>query len=259
MAQKTDKAAVRSELASIEDALRSVADTERREVLMRFFKTGKGEYAEGDAFLGVSVPLVRSMVRHCEDASESLLHAMLLSRWHEPRLLALLVMVHRMERLARRTDTAAEEARERVVQLYLAHTHRVNNWDLVDLSAYKILGEYLVGKSPAVLFSLAHSGSLWEQRIAIVSTFAFIRRGDCTATWKLAALLLHHEHDLMHKAVGWMLREAGKRRPEELEHFLEQYGSSMPRTMLRYAIERLPAAERKEWLERTRKPHAAAN
>lgn len=229
---------------------------EKAALLPRYFKTGKGEYGEGDQFLGVTVPLVREVSRLCADACAELLEELLSSEWHEMRLLALLVLVNRVKNtkskawMRKHDEQEAERIRQVALDFYLDHTAGINNWDLVDLSAHEVVGEALVGKSTDLLFSLATSTNLWEQRIAMVATYAFIRRGELSTTFRLAEMLLNHPHDLMHKAVGWMLREAGKRNKEELDAFLTRYATTMPRTMLRYAIEKYPEAERKAWLQR---------
>ncbi|MBE6287255.1 MAG: DNA alkylation repair protein [Mediterranea massiliensis] len=248
----------------IEQALRQYADPVKQEILPRFFKTGKGEYGEGDCFLGVVVPNVRLVARQCRNIPFEAVAALLQSPWHECRLCALLILVERFKK----TD---EKEQKRIFNFYLVHTPYINNWDLVDLSAPAIVGEYLKQKPREVLYRLADSSLLWEQRIAIVSTLTFIRNHDFTDTFRLSAHFLHtgctlnaHScqplhtklhthfkmHDLMQKAIGWMLREAGKRNKELLLHFLEEHHARMPRTMLRYAIEKFPEPERKYWLKR---------
>lgn len=219
------------------DALHS---EEKRMVLPRFFKCGVGEYGEGDKFLGVVVPDVRGVAKKNLFASLPEIEELLESQWHEARLCALLILV-----LQCRKSVPKE-----TVDFYLAHTAGINNWDLVDLTAPPIVGGYLV-KNPqerGLLYSLADSGLLWEQRIAIVSTLTLIRNGEFDDTYSLAVKLMHHKHDLMHKAVGWMLREAGKRDRRRLELFLDEYATSMPRTMLRYSIEKFPEPLRRHYL-----------
>ena len=219
------------------DALHS---EEKRQVLPRFFKCGPGEYGEGDLFLGVVVPDVRAVAKKNTFASLSEIEKLLESQWHEARLCALLILV-----LQCRKSVPKE-----TVDFYLAHTAGINNWDLVDLTAPTIIGGYL-SKHPeerGLLYSLADSGSLWEQRIAIVSTLTLIRNGEFDDTYALAVKLMSHKHDLMHKAVGWMLREAGKRDSHRLEAFLDEYATSMPRTMLRYSIEKFPEPLRRHYL-----------
>lgn len=210
----------------------------------RFFKTGPGEYGEGDRFLGIRVPAVRALVRAVRrevDATTAI--ALLQSEWHEARLLALLLMVD----LFRRGD---EPARRALYDAYLANTDRINNWDLVDSSAEHIVGGWLFERDRKPLYRLVKSASLWERRIAVLATFHFIRKNEFGDTVKLCALLLRDEHDLMHKATGWMLREAGKRDVAVLRTFLTRHVAVMPRTMLRYAIEKLPETERKMWMTR---------
>lgn len=236
-----------SEAQEIYTLLSDQADPQQREVLMRFFKTGKGGYGEGDQFLGLPVPIIRKEAKQHLSTSFDTLRELLQSPWHEVRLCGLLILVERFER------SKKEEEREEIYRFYLAHTDRINNWDLVDLSCYKIVGNYLLDKKHDELKRLAQSDNLWEQRIAIVSTYAFIREGYFTTTIALAEQLLYHSHDLMHKAVGWMLREVGKRDIETLIAFLDQYASSMPRTSLRYAIEKLPEEQRKHYLHLKRK------
>lgn len=242
-------------------ALSVWADDEQREVLMRFFKTGPGEYGEGDRFLGLKVPQTRAVVREVRRRVPlDEIAALLASEWHEARLAALLLLVEEMKaalpRRGRPLTDGAERRRE-IVDFFLRHARRANNWDLVDLSCEYILGEYLLYPQPdgtmperTILDSLAHSDNLWEQRIAIVSTFTLIRHGEFDDTLRVAALLLAHPHDLIHKAVGWMLREVGKRDKDVLLDFLERHVQSMPRTALRYAIEKFPDEERRSWLRR---------
>lgn len=220
------------------DALHS---EEKRSVLPRFFKCGAGEYGEGDRFLGVVVPNVREVARKNLFASLTEIEDLLESQWHEARLCALLILVLQ----------SRKSVQKETVDFYLAHTDRINNWDLVDLTAPTIIGGYLVNnpEKRGLLYSLADSGSLWEQRIAIVSTLALIRNREFDDTYALAVKLMRHQHDLMHKAVGWMLREAGKRDQRRLELFLDEYAVSMPRTMLRYSIEKFQEPLRKHYLQ----------
>lgn len=223
--------------------LTALGSEEKRRVLSGFFKTGKGQYGEGDRFLGIPVPLTRGVARRYKDAPLGTAVSLLRSEWHEVRLCALLIMAEKMKR------AGAGEARE-IVNTYLANTAHVNNWDLVDLSASYILGTYLIDKPRDILYKLASGPLLWDNRIAIVSTYAFIRRGDLDDTFRLALRLIAHPHELMHKATGWMLREAGKRDMPRLRAFIDAHWSEMPRTMLRYAIEKYPEEERKFVLAR---------
>jgi 3-methyladenine DNA glycosylase AlkD len=225
--------------------LRAHADPATVPVLRRFFKTGRGEYGEGDVFIGVKVPAVRAVAREGRGAALDDILALLRSRVHEERLLALVLLVN----LFRRGE---EDVRRRVYVAYLAHTGRVNNWDLVDVSAPPILGGWLESRSRRPLVRLARSPVVWERRMAILATFHFIKRGEVGETLRIAEILLKDEHDLIHKAVGWMLREAGKRDIEAERRFLDRHAPSMPRTMLRYAIERFAAAERNRYLDRPR-------
>lgn len=225
--------------------LQSVGSPEKAVHLSRFFKTGPGEYGEGDRFLGVVVPQTRRVAKANQNLAFDELQILLDSPWHEARLCALLILVCRFQN--RKTT---EEERSAIYQFYLKNTRRCNNWDLVDLSCRDVVGEYLVDRDRSVLYRLAVSDNLWEQRIAMVSTWAFIRRSDFTDTLALAKRLMTHPHDLMHKAVGWMLREVGKRDRATLTDFLEQYATQLPRTALRYAIEHYPEDERFYFLKK---------
>jgi 3-methyladenine DNA glycosylase AlkD len=222
--------------------LRSFANREKAALLQRFFKTGPGQYGEGDRFLGVMVPQTRQVVKSYRNAPLSEVVKLLRSPWHEERLCALLLLVSTFER-------GDDAVRKKIFDLYLGNTRYVNNWDLVDLSAHKIVGPSLDGGSRALLHRLARSKSLWERRIAVVSTFHYIGRSDFAFSLALAERLLDDDEDLMHKAVGWMLREVGKKDPAVLESFLRKHLGAMPRTMLRYAIERFPEAKRKKYLQ----------
>lgn len=241
--------------------MESLRDEAQRIVLMRFFKTGPGEYGEGDEFLGIKVPQTREVVKAvAKDVPLSAIPELLMSRWHEVRLCGFLILVDRFERLATRRlehDEQATRKRDEIVMLYLQYAEQANNWDLVDLSVYKILGHWLLLPSALgnqdykrrVLDSLAKSTCLWKQRMSIVSTWWPSHQGDPSWCLRYAEVHLHHPHDLMHKAVGWMLREMGKAvSVDVLRGFLSQHAHEMPRTMLRYAIEKLPEAERRQWL-----------
>jgi 3-methyladenine DNA glycosylase AlkD len=230
-------------LPDLRQKLRQDATPSQAAIARRFFKTGPGEYGEGDRFLGLKVPQLRAELPHTDALSEADVLDLLHSEWHEERLLALLVLARRFSRA--KQDPATQE---HLVNLYLAHTKWINNWDLVDSSAPQILGAWLLRRDRAVLDRLAASTSLWEQRIAILATQAFIRAGDFTDTLRLSALFLTHPHDLMHKACGWMLREVGKRDVKPLLAFLDQHTTKMPRTLLRYAIEKLPEETRQAYL-----------
>ena len=239
------------------------ADASQVEGLSRFFKTGPGQYGEGDKFLGIKVPVTREVVKACwRETSLQDLEACIASEYHEVRLAALLALVEIFAHAKRfpvkpgMTKTTSCPARPGISQqdcidFYLAHTDRINNWDLVDLSCYPLLGVWLLDKDRQLLYDLARNGkTLWEQRIGIVSTMTFIRHGQLQDTFDIADILLHHPHDLIHKAVGWLLREAGKRDKEALVQYLEPRWQTMPRTMLRYAIEKFPEAERQQYLKK---------
>jgi 3-methyladenine DNA glycosylase AlkD len=227
--------------AALRSRLRSHASAENGAVLQRFFKTGPGEYGEGDRFIGVTVPGIRAVCRECRDAPERVALELLRSKVHEERLLALLMLVDRFARGDDRT-------RRRIYDAYLANTAFINNWDLVDASAGQIVGGWLACRSRSPLMRLARSSSVWERRIAMIATFPFLRAGDFETTFQIADLLIEDEHDLIHKAIGWMLREAGKKDGEALRRFLAPRYHTMPRTALRDAIERFPESERKRYL-----------
>ena len=225
--------------------LQSLGSPEKAAHLSRFFKTGAGQYGEGDCFLGVVVPQTRNVAKANKATPLDEVQRLLDSPWHEARLCGLLILVCRFHD----RKTTAEE-REEIYQFYLKNTRRCNNWDLVDLSCRDVVGEYLVNHDRSMLYTLATSDNLWEQRIAIVSTYAFIRRSDFADTLALAEKLMTHKHDLIHKAIGWMLREIGKRDRSVLTAFLEQHASHLPRTALRYAIEHYTEAERQYFLKK---------
>jgi 3-methyladenine DNA glycosylase AlkD len=229
--------------SAIRRRLRAQASPARVPILQRFFKTGPGEYGEGDRFIGVKVPPLRAICRESRGTPLDEILNLLKSRIHEERALALFMLVDAFKR-------GDEPTRRRIYELYLAHTAFINNWDLVDSSAAQIVGGWLRGRSASPLTRLARSPSLWERRIAIVATFDGLRRGDFTETLRIANLLLHDRHDLIHKAVGWLLREVGKRDGAAAREFLATRYQTMPRTMLRYAIERFPEGERRKYLVR---------
>jgi len=233
-----------SKLQEITSELKKRANPLHASILQRFFKTGPGEYGAGDIFLGLKVPVQRQIVRRYVDLDRKSIQALLDSKIHEFRLVALLILVAQYE--------AAKDLKSKksIVDFYLKNTSRINNWDLVDLSVYKILGDFLLVTGKTKLLSeLAASKNLWERRIAMIATYAFIKAGRTAEVFALAKQLLKDEHDLIHKAVGWMLREAGKRvSARELKEFLDRHYQSMPRTALRYAIERLSPSERERYL-----------
>lgn len=226
---------------TISKELRALASPETAANLQRFFKTGPGQYGEGDAFLGIKVPPMRALAKQHRDTGLKTVATLLDSRYHEERFFALLLLMQFYQHSTDKDQAAAYD-------LYLAHTHRINNWDLVDVSAPHIVGRHLQERPRKLLHQLARSSSLWEKRIAIISTLHFIRMNDFDDTLHIAEALLQDEHDLMHKAVGWMLREVGKRDLAAEENFLKQHYRDMPRTMLRYAIERFPEPKRKNYL-----------
>lgn len=231
--------------AFILSELQSVGTPEKAVHLSRFFKTGPGQYGEGDLFLGVIVPQTRSIAKANKATPFDELQLLLDSPWHEARLCALLILVYRFQ-----DRKAMPEEREAIFRFYLKNMRRCNNWDLVDLTCRDIVGEYLVDKDRSLLYRLAESENLWEQRISIVSTWAFIRRNDFGDTLELSERLIGHKHDLMHKAVGWMLREVGKKERQTLTDFLERNATRLPRTALRYAIEHYPEPERQYFLKK---------
>jgi 3-methyladenine DNA glycosylase AlkD len=225
----------------LQKKLRELADAEDAHFLQRFFKTGKGEYGEGDVFIGVRVPQIRKLAKRYPDVSLGDLQGLLGSRIHEERLLALIMLIHRFQKV----DSAGQKA---CYEFYLKNIQNINNWDLVDISAEKIMGAYLFSRSRKPLETLLKSDNLWKRRMAIMATFYFIKQGDFEATLEYAKYLLNDREDLIHKAVGWMLREVGKRDREEEEQFLRQHYRNMPRTMLRYAIEKFPESRRRQYL-----------
>jgi 3-methyladenine DNA glycosylase AlkD len=224
--------------------LRALGNKEQAAVSRRFFKTGPGEYGEGDVFLGIKVPVLRKLAKAHADLPLKEIETLLTSGIHEERLLALLILV-------RMFDRGDDLIRHQIYDLYLKNMSSVNNWDLVDLSAPYILGPYLADRSRAPLHRLAKSKSLWERRIAVMATFHYIKSGAFSDTLKISKMLLSDTEDLIHKAVGWMLREIGKRHPQTEENFLKKYYQKMPRTMLRYAIEKFPEPERQAYLKGT--------
>lgn len=227
----------------IRKELISLSNKEKAIQSQRFFKSGKGEYGEGDKFLGITVPLQRSVAnKYYKDCDKDSIVKLLEASFHEERLTGLLILVNKFNHAAK-LGTEKEW-----LNLYMSLLHRVNNWDLVDSSAHFILGRWLEDKDRSVLYQLAKSSSLWENRIAMIATLFFIRKNDIKDTLQLGELLLHHPHDLIHKAVGWMLREAWQKQPEKVERFLRKHATSMPRTMLRYAIEKMSPDLRRHFL-----------
>ena len=240
------------------NAMKDKADASQVAGLSRFFKTGPGQYGEGDKFLGIKVPVTREVVKACwKEITREDLEECITSEYHEVRLAALLALVEIFKH-AKRFPVVIRQAQEppgmtekECIDFYLDHTAYINNWDLVDLSCYPLLGVWLLDKDRTLLYDLARNGkTIWEQRIGMVSTMTFIRNGQLEDTFAIADILLRHPHDLIHKAVGWLLREAGKRDKEALKNYLEPRYKKMPRTMLRYAIERFPEEERLPYLRR---------
>ena len=225
----------------IHNDLLQLANEQIAEHSQRFFKTGKGEYGEGDIFLGIRVPLLRRLVKKYGGISIAEVRKLLHSKFHEERLLAVLMLVQLFK-------SADESVQKQVYDLYLENTEFINNWDIVDISASNIVGAHLYEKDKAPLYDLVQSKNLWERRISIISTFYFIRQNEFDDTLKIAEILLNDKEDLIHKAVGWMLREVGKREIEFEEEFLQEHYKIMPRTMLRYAIEKFPETSRKMYL-----------
>lgn len=227
-------------VVDLKRTVRKQSNPEKGKFLQRFFKTGKGEYAEGDIFAGITVPVSRKISRQFKNLSLNDLSKVIKSKIHEERLIALFILVGRMQK-------ANEKEREKIYKFYLKNLKYINNWDLVDLSADKIIGEYLFDKKRELLFKLV-KGNLWERRIAVLSSFNFIKKNDYSTTLKICKLLLTDKEDLIHKATGWMLREIGKRDLKTEEDFLKLYYKKMPRTMLRYAVEKFPERKRKSYL-----------
>jgi len=228
-------------LIKIKQDLQNLQNPEKAKLLQRFFKTGKGEYGEGDIFLGITVPQQREISKKYTDLSLKDLQELLNSKIHEYRLVALLILIIKYKKA---------ESKKEIFDFYLKNTKNINNWDLVDLSAPNIIGNYLVNKDKSILYKLAKSNHLWGKRIAILSTFEFIKRNQFEDTLKISEILLKDKYDLIHKAVGWGLREVGKRDQQTEEEFLKKFYKEMPRTMLRYAIEKFDENKRKYYLSK---------
>ena len=218
------------------NALVARSDEEKKIVLPRFFKTGKGQYGEGDKFLGVTVPNIREVAKEYKDVNFDIIKELIHSPWHEMRMCALLILV----------INSKKNVTKETFDFYLSQSKYINNWDLVDLSAPQIVGQYLLDKNRDILYRLSESDLLWDNHIAIVSTLTFIRNNDLNDTYKLSLKMMKHKHDLMHKSIGWMLREAGKRDTKRLYDFVMEPKSVMPRTMLRYSIEKFDKETRIE-------------
>ncbi len=233
----------KNKYTDVQKALAKMADKKKAKFLAGYFKTGKGEYGEGDIFIGVTVPGQRKIANQFSNLPLSEIQKLLESKIHEHRLTALLILVRQFE-------SGDEKTKKKIFDFYLKNIKYINNWDLVDLSSHKIVGAYLSDKSRAALYKLAESKNIWSRRIAVISTFHFIFKKDFAASLRIAEKLLDDKHDLIHKAVGWMLREVGKRDGKVLRKFLDKHISKMPRTTLRYAIEKFPEGERKKYLNK---------
>jgi len=229
-------------LPNLIEELQSSANPEQAKNLQRFFKTGKGEYGEGDVFLGIKVPVQRKTAKKYIGLPLIKLQELLNSKIHEHRMVGLFILVDKFKK--------SKEEKGNIFNFYIKNTKNINNWDLVDLSAPNIVGEFLFDKKKDILYELAESKNLWEKRIAIISTMNFIKKGEYKDALRISEILLNDKHDLIHKAVGWMLREIGKRDLKTEEEFLKQHYKKMPRTMLRYAIEKFPEKERQQWMKK---------
>lgn len=228
-------------LTQIQKEVASYANPEKASRLQRFFKTGRGEYGEGDKFLGLIVPIQRAIAKKYNNLSISDIALLINSAYHEFRLIGLFILIYQFNK-------ANEEKRKQIFKLYISKIKYINNWDLIDLSAPHIVGAYLLRKNKKLLYNFAKAKNIWKRRIAILSTFAFIRNDDFADAIQIATILLYDTHDLIHKAAGWMLREIGKRNQKQEELFLKKHYRRMPRTMLRYAIERFPEKKRRAYL-----------
>jgi len=226
---------------NIQKDLKKLANPEKAKILQGFFKTGKGQYGEDDIFLGIVVPEQRKVAKKYSNLNLGEIKKLLSSKIHEHRLVSLFILANQYQK-------ADKQTKKKIFNFYLKNAKNINNWDLVDVSAPNIVGDYLLNKDKSILYKLAKSKNIWEKRIAIMATFSFIRNNGFDATLKISEILLEDEHDLIHKAVGWMLRELGKRNQAIEEKFLKKYYKKMPRTMLRYAIERFSENKRKSYL-----------
>ncbi len=229
-------------LKELKKTIRANANKDHAKTMQWFFKTGKGEYGEGDKFIGIKVPVQRKIAKKFGELDLEDLQKLLNSKIHEERLISLLILVDKY-------DDADDKIKDKIYRFYKKNRRKVNNWDLVDLSAPKIMGKYLLNRDKQILFKYAHSNNLWEKRISIISTYSFIKNLDFNTTLEISDVLLNDDHDLIHKAVGWMLREVGKQDLKILEKFLKPRYNKMPRTMLRYSIEKFPEKKRKKYLK----------
>ena len=232
-----------SDLSKIKEDLLKLKNPQQAKILQKFFKTKKGEYGEGDIFLGIKVPYQRKISKKYSELSLENLQKLLSGNIHEERLTALFILIIKYKK-------SNENNKRKIVDFYLSNAKNINNWDLVDSSAQYILGDYLLEKDKSILYNLAKSENLWERRIAIISTFCFIKNNEFEDALKISQMLLDDNHDLIHKAVGWMLREIGKRDILKEELFLKKYSKTMPRTMLRYSIEKFEESKRKYYLNK---------
>jgi len=229
-------------LNDLKKELQEISNIEKGKFLQRFFKTGKGEYGEGDKFIGITVPVLRKLSKKYKELTLPELKKLITSKIHEERLITLFILILQFEK-------GDNELKEKIFNFYLENLKGINNWDLVDLSAPNIIGTFLMNKDKNLLYEFAKSNDLWEKRISILSTFQFIKNNQFENTLAISDILLHDEHDLIHKGVGWMLREIGKRNLKVEEDFLKPRYKKMPRTMLRYAIEKFPEKKRQEYLK----------
>jgi len=227
--------------------LEELSDKEQAKILQGFFKTGKGEYGEGDVFLGIKVPIQRKVAKKYFNLKLSEIQELLNSKIHDHRMVALFILVDKYKKAVKAND---KKTQKQIFDFYLSNAKNINNWDLVDLSAPNIVGNFLIDKDRAILYKLARSDALWEKRIAVLATFVFIRNNDFKDSIDIAEILLNDKHDLIHKAVGWMLREIGKRDQAVLLNFLDKYSKTMPRTMLRYTIEKLDEGKRVHYMKK---------
>ena len=227
------------------EEIRALANKEIAQHSLRFFKTDKGEYGHGDLFLGVRAPQIRLIAKKHVDISITDMKTLIQSKYHEERFLGLIILVNKYAK------TKDKKNRNQLYKIYVSSFKYINNWNLVDVTCPHVTGKHLIDKDRTILYKWAKSEDLWAKRIAMVSTFSFIRKNDLEDTFKIAEILLHDEHDLIHKAVGWMLREAGKRDIKKEETFLKKYYKTMPRTMLRYSIEKFPETKRQKYLKGT--------
>jgi len=226
-------------LVNLKQDLQKLANPQQAQLLQRFFKTGPGEYGEGDVFLGIKVPEQRKVAKKYKNLPLEDLRSLLSSKIHEERLIALFILIFHYQKTKNKTE---------LINFYLKNTKHINNWDLVDLSAPRLLGDYLLNNDRKIIYKLANSKDLWEKRIAVLATFMLIKHNQYEDTLNISTILLNDQHDLIHKAVGWALREIGKKDQKAEETFLHQHYQTMPRTMLRYAIEKFPEPLRKKYL-----------